>query len=313
MERARVVLESVGKELQHACAMVDFQLEEGKHWAQKEGVSLRTFFSPRDFGLSGAKPPKGSVMDRRKDAGITYEPLWHFAAPDPLPTHVWPKSAPLLADGTLFMGSDSGVMWALDAASGNVRWQYDAHVRNEKGIWSSPVYYKGLVFFAAYNGNAYCINAENGCEIWISPASEWIDSSPLIIPSLGMVVLCLGYARDARKGGIAALDITTGEKIWEVEQTVAHRGSAAFSPAEERVIVGGAEGSILSIDARNGETVWELRTEKPIVSAPLICADQAIVAAASLDGKIRVVSLNEGGLIFEQETLDICLQTPLNV
>jgi len=217
----------------------------------------------------------------------------------------------LLEKNKLFFGSDSGVFWALDANSGEVVWQYDAQVLDEKGIWSSPAYYNNNIFFGAYNGNIYCLESETGDVVWISPACEYTRSSPLVVPSQGIVVIGLEYTRENGQGGIAALDIATGDKIWEHQLDRPQHGSAVYWAEKNLIITGSNNGTLLALDASDGKVVWELKAIGPTKYPPSICTKRRIVASASHDRKIRVASLDSGKLLFEIETSDICYTTPL--
>jgi outer membrane protein assembly factor BamB len=51
------------------------------------------------------------------------------------------SASPALVDGTLYLGNNSGTLYAIDAASGRIRWQ--AHVSNP--LMSAPLIYNGSV------------------------------------------------------------------------------------------------------------------------------------------------------------------------
>jgi outer membrane protein assembly factor BamB len=62
---------------------------------------------------------------------------------------VW--SSPAVVDGVVFVGSDDGNVYALDAASGARLWQR----RTGGGIWSSPAVVDGVVFVGSDDGDLY--------------------------------------------------------------------------------------------------------------------------------------------------------------
>lgn len=311
MERARVSLEQIGKKLESVCTILSFNRDTGIKWSNENSIPILSFFKLEDFNLKDAPPTINDPWDRRKDANINYEPLWSFAAPNPVPTNVCPKSTPLLIDSMIYFGSDSGIFWALDALTGDVIWNFDVNTRHEKGIWSSPAYHAGKVYFGAYNGNMYCLEAKTGEVSWVSPTCEWIGSSPLIISSHGKLIIGLEYAREKWKGGIAALDLETGEKIWEHQLTRFQHGSAEFYEEQNLVIVGSSDHAILALDVHTGSLVWESKTQRSIKYPPAICSKHKIVATASFDGGIRMNSLVDGEEIFKLDTADICYSTPL--
>lgn len=310
VERARVALNAIGRELASVCTILDFKWPVGEKWAIDNHIELQTFFTPNDFGLYDDRKVEQTHLDRRASAGIRYEPLWHFASPDPLPTEVAPKSAPLLAADSVFFGSDSGILWALNARTGGVQWKFDADVQYEMGIWSTPVICDDKIIFGASNGNLYCLDANSGALVWITPACEWIDSSPLVIESLGLVVVGLKYGRSLWRGGVAAFDIGTGGKVWEHQVRSMQQGTAAYHEQSDVVIVG-SKGALLALSANDGAIVWDYKIDQPIWGAPSICMERNMVASASHDGLIRISRLEDGELLFEEKTRDSCCSTPL--
>ena len=72
-------------------------------------------------------------------------------------------SAPVIAAGSLFVASiDSHTLYALDAASGRLLWNYTTGGR----IDSPPTYYKGHVLFGSADGYVYALRAEDGALAW---------------------------------------------------------------------------------------------------------------------------------------------------
>jgi len=72
-------------------------------------------------------------------------------------------SAPIIAAGKLFVASiDSHTLYALDAASGRLLWNYTTGGR----VDSPPTYYKGHVLFGSADGCIYALRAEDGALAW---------------------------------------------------------------------------------------------------------------------------------------------------
>ena len=312
VERARVALAQLGKAMRHVCVIVQFGWVEGQEWATKNGVEIQAFFSPTELGLNDARN-QVHACDRRSTADIVYEPLWHFAAPDALPTHVYPKSAPVLAEDRLYFGGDSGVFWALDANTGEVRWSFDAKVSDEKGIWSTASFEGGCITFGAFNGNVYRLDADTGEVVWLSGVGDWCSSSPTSIEDHGLVSIGLSYERSVWKGGVVGLDVRTGHKIWERQVRAPQNGTAAYSPKYDLLVVGVGDGAIWALDPGSGKSVWQCPTGGSVQFTPCIDEDLGIVATACDDGFIRVNDLATGELCFQIETLDKCVATPLLV
>ena len=61
------------------------------------------------------------------------------------------SSSPAVAGDFVYVGSESGVFYCLDAASGNVLWEYNTGVP----IKSAPAISGNMVFFSAFDGSVY--------------------------------------------------------------------------------------------------------------------------------------------------------------
>ena len=118
-------------------------------------------------------------------AAATGEELWRFYADGPA------RVAPAAWEGKVFFASDDGRLYCLDAATGRLRWQFDAApadrrvLGNERVIsmWPArggPAVDAGTVYFAAgiwpFLGTfVYALDAETGEVQWANTghAAEW--------------------------------------------------------------------------------------------------------------------------------------------
>lgn len=81
-------------------------------------------------------------------------------------------SAATIAQGRVFVSRvEAHTLVALDAASGDVLWQYIAGGR----VDSPPTVYRGMVFFGCADGRIYCLRASDGALVWryrVGPREE---------------------------------------------------------------------------------------------------------------------------------------------
>ena len=75
--------------------------------------------------------------------------------------------SPAIVDGTAYFGSDNGTVYAVDVATGKIRWDHDVG----RGIDSSPAVVDGTVYLSSDGGYALALDAQTGRERWcFSPA-----------------------------------------------------------------------------------------------------------------------------------------------
>ncbi len=154
---------------------------------------------------------------------------WAFGLPLAEEAH----SQPTIAGGRVFVGSDAGTVYSLDAASGCVYWSFQADgamrvaptVSAVKG--TSPAKY--AVYFGDQKANAYGLDAENGKLLWKvkvdgHPVAQ-ITGAPtlyegrLYVPTASAeeraAGLSMTYPCCTFRGSVTALDTSTGKQIWK--------------------------------------------------------------------------------------------------
>ncbi|MGJ5079414.1 PQQ-binding-like beta-propeller repeat protein [Bradyrhizobium sp. HKCCYLS3013] len=305
-EKARAVAEAAGASIQTLFVVIDYESKAGRQWRTRHGIEVQSLFKLHDFGLSLELNP---APPRQR-----YRQLWHTAVPGGVPFHIVPKSAPLLVGAVLFRGCDAAKMQAFDTETGTVLWEYQVTgAAPGKGIWSSPCYHDGRLYFGAYNGVAYCLDASNGRPAWVRAHGEWIGASPLVVAQHGLVYFGLEYERPWARGGIAALDIQSGEKVWEHPVGKYQHGSPAYWRGGDIIIWGIADHVMAGLEAKSGKLVWAFKTRRSVKYSPAICERRGLVAFASFDKSIYVLEAATGRKLGEWETGEICYTTPLIV
>lgn len=176
---------------------------------------------------------------------------WAFAFPDALRA----RSHPALAGGAIFVGSHNGEVYALDRASGCVRWRYRAGGEVRTGLVVSP--WKAgdrsadpLVYFGDLVGNVYALHAKDGSLAWRAHPddhpSTTITAAPALdqgrlyvaVSSLEEAIVDPRYQCCTFRGSVVAYDGRTGRRLWQTFMTAApikvganERGAEQFGPS----------------------------------------------------------------------------------
>jgi outer membrane protein assembly factor BamB len=119
-------------------------------------------------------------------------------------------------DGVVYAASGNGFVYALNAASGLVLWQYYVG-----GVLdSSPATISGVVYigvlYNVQNGTVYALNAANGALLWKYATPSGIESSPTVVNGVVYIGSGVTYAGPSvsNPGNIYALNATSGALIW---------------------------------------------------------------------------------------------------
>lgn len=205
----------------------------------------------------------------------TRKELWNF----PMGGHTSSGSAPLVANGLIFVGSSDGRLSALDAATGIRRWYLQA---DERTYWLAPVYREGVLYCVDGTGVIHALHAETGKELWKLSEVKGVFSLLLNGPSLFYVDF---------DGFIHSVDSSSG-----VPNTVFKekpRGATHLAAFEDKVYFSGWKtGSIFAIDAKTGAKVWKFENlnecEEPAIAGRVLfvtCTDRKIYALDVTTGK----------------------------
>ncbi|MBI1308826.1 MAG: PQQ-binding-like beta-propeller repeat protein [Proteobacteria bacterium] len=306
LEKCRAVLAHEGHTVAHAFAVVHFQNPQALAWAGQHGIRVTSLFTLNQFGLSLA-----DAAPTLPPALHAYQPLWRVGAKGANPFYIVPKSAPLLFQDNILMGTDSGTFVAFNAHSGKPAWQFACPGTHGKGILSSPAVHNGKVYFGAYNGNVYCLDAASGKQQWVQQLCEWVGSSPLIVPQHNLLYIGLEYARPRAQGSIAAFRLDTGERVWEVFTKTYQHGSGVYFAAADLVIFGTNENTIAAHKAQSGEKVWEVPTRGPVKHAGAVDDARGLIVIGSFDGGIYVLDAATGAQRALIATAGVVYTTPL--
>ena len=212
----------------------------------------------RDLGNTGAAASAGSAL-----RGTV---KWVF------PTGAAVHSSPAVVDGTVYVGSRDGRLYALDAATGAKRWEY----RTGSWVESSPAVVDGSVYFGSQDGMLRALDAASGALRWEFDADFGVDSSPAVAGG----IVYFGADR-----GLFALDAATGEHRWSLDV-----GRLVGSPVVANGIV--YVGSLQAFDAHRGWRRLRFRTYGRVASNVAV-ADSTVYAvnmagrALAIDGRAR--------------------------
>jgi len=152
---------------------------------------------------------------------------WAFGLPET--SHAW--SQPIVAGGRVFVGSQGGRVFALDAKTGCVRWSFLATgpIRTAVVIGDWPRRPKShLAFFTTIPGWLYALDAETGEQVWKARVEDHLSTrmtgSPVLykdrlyVPSASFeegMSASSDYDCCTFRGSLSAFDAGTGTKIWK--------------------------------------------------------------------------------------------------
>jgi len=174
----------------------------------------------------------GTGLQETRSAGIRADQVsdlelqWAFAMPGA--SHI--RTKPTVVDDMVIVGDMFGVVYALEAETGCVRWNYaaDSGIRGGIVLGESPDA-ATIAWFVDYNANAYALNVDDGTLLWKTKTGTHAEASntgtpalydgKLIVPVSNMAVVTAmdpTYECCTGSGAVVALDAATGKTIWRL-------------------------------------------------------------------------------------------------
>jgi outer membrane protein assembly factor BamB len=116
------------------------------------------------------------------------------------------ESSPTVYDGTVYIGSYPGEVYAVNSTTGKEVWKY----QTESAIASSPAVRNGTVYIGDYSSRVYAIEAKTGDVVWETSVQGRISKSSPAVTNESVYVGSAGIP----KGWMYSLDIYSGEVAW---------------------------------------------------------------------------------------------------
>lgn len=300
------ILAREGKNVTGVFVMLAFRADDAYPLLKEKNIQMSHLFTLADFGMPLLKSKTPEIPDD------SFDVAWRYAAPNPSYNLVVQKSAPALDNERIYFGCDDGTFRALHQTTGEVAWEFSAgrHPRG-KGILSSPALHDGVVYFGAYDGTLYALAATTGKKLWGYADADWIGSSPDIAPDIGLVFIGLEFGLWRKRGGIAALELSTGKARWTAYHTELTHGSPLYIREESLVVIGSNDGVLYAYDAKTGSLRWRYSSRGDIKTRSAYDAKRRAVIFGSMDGTLYALSAQDGSPLYARETGASIYSTPL--
>jgi polyvinyl alcohol dehydrogenase (cytochrome) len=194
-------------------------INAGPVWSGWGGATNARHQTERAAGLKAADVPKLKLK-------------WAFGLPGGSSIY----SQPAVAFGRMYVGSDDGVVYSVDAKSGCVHWAYKSDSFGRFAPILAPITghpgTKYAVFFVTRSTTAYAIDAQDGKLLWKAQVKDGLNNlsataafheGKLYVPMSGIETLTganLDYECCKSSGAVAAVDANTGKVLWRTRTVI---------------------------------------------------------------------------------------------
>jgi outer membrane protein assembly factor BamB len=191
------------------------------------------------------------------------------------------STSPVVAQGMVYVAGGDGGITALDAASGQKKWE-----RSTLPTGQTPTVANGVLFLPTVEGELDALDASSGQVKWQAVHGEGFTSSPVVV---GNTIYIYSYA------GVFAMDRASGKDRWfrKMNGTLAALivvNNAIYMVAGDRnwkpngLSLGPDNQELDVLDASTGSDLWYYPLSGLSFSTPAVSGGVAYVGAG--DGKM---------------------------
>jgi polyvinyl alcohol dehydrogenase (cytochrome) len=180
----------------------------------------------RDLNNSRYQPDPGFTADQLSRMKLK----WAFGFPNAV--SAWGQ--PTVVGGRVFVGVDTGDVYAVDAATGCLYWSHKAQAGVRSAVSIGRITAAGVTRYAAYFGdlvaNVYAVDAESGAVLWTKRADTHVRARITGAPAFyeGRVYVPVSSLEEGSgagpqyecctfRGSVVVYDAANGEQIWKSE------------------------------------------------------------------------------------------------
>jgi quinohemoprotein ethanol dehydrogenase len=210
----------------------------GKDWLTNGGdLTNQRYSTLKQINTTNVKTLKGAWMTRLKGSGLGGK----YSL----------EATPLVKDGVLYIITGNDDVFALNAKTGELLWEYWSGVDQKISTvccgWVNRglAMGEGMLFFGQFDANVVALDMKTGKVVWKTPIEQWehgytITSAPLY--NDGMVFSGISAGEFGIRGRLTALNAKTGEILWRWYTLPApgEVGSDTWPPGTDHAMRGGA-------------------------------------------------------------------------
>jgi outer membrane protein assembly factor BamB len=188
-------------------------------------------------------------------------------------------SSPAVDNNTVYWGSGDGHLYAVDAASGELRWKYDTG----DIVHASPVIYEDKVYFGGFDGRMHAVGKKDGVPAWTfkTVGATYFPKGEIQKAALVQDGVVYFGSRDYN---IYALDAETGRGEWNLKDPngwiiatpVEYEGNVYFGTSDAHLFY--------SMDKKSGTVNWTIPLNMRVYGTATV--DRGVVYFGTFDGKV---------------------------
>ena len=216
------------------------------------------------------------------------ERLWEFEARDKV--EGW--MTPVAAQGMVFFGCKDGLVYALEATTGQEKWKFKMSKRLR-----APLIVANAVFAASDDKCLYAIKSQTGEKLWHFSTGQDILYRPIVTRGTVYVV--------TKDKHIYALDAQTGVERWRYST-----GNDLSAPevGQNIIFLGSEDQYVYALHVDSGAKMWQFKSGHKKHSQAAIGKDKVLISG---DDDLHAININDGSLSWVAKKVNYGWHTPI--
>lgn len=218
----------------------------------------------------------------------TQEPAWRT----PVPLKKVSRTGVTVDGDSAFVGDHDGNVYAIDVATGVVRWTSQAG-----GFLTNSLAVSGGEVVAAVQGNRttqphlIAFKESDGSTSWEAEVQGGVFASAPAIENGHVIV---GFYDQT----VRSFDLSNGSESWtaRLNSPVLFTGAPAITP--DAVLVVDVSGEVYRLDLATGERAWDFALNETVLRSPAVVAGGRVLIASST-GHLSAIDLTSGRLVWQ--------------
>ncbi|MEO6995804.1 MAG: PQQ-binding-like beta-propeller repeat protein [Lacunisphaera sp.] len=194
-------------------------------------------------------------------------------------------SSPVVSAGTVYFGSGDSHVYAVDAATGALKWKF----KTGDVVHASPAISDGVVYVGGFDACFYALDGATGELIW-KFHTEHTDTRYLMTGIPGSAAIARGIVYfGCRDAHVYAVDAKTGELRWKYAVGGSWVVSSPALYADKVYFTTSDTHEFVALNANTGSRVFALPCKVYAFSSPAIAGKYAFFG--TFDGRIHSIDL----------------------
>ena len=194
--------------------------------------------SPADWIQQAHDAQHTSASPTQVDGPFCYTWKWYEAP-------IASRAQPVVANGRLFIGSMTGMIYARNASTGAPLWQYQTGgpIRNTGAVAGN------VAVFSSHDGYTYGLSVSSGSLLWKSYTGPSV-TAPLVASNPSILVVA------SSNGVLSLLNSSTGAISWQFQSGAAILTSPAMSTDGQKIFIGNEAIQAIAVRTSDGVELW---------------------------------------------------------